>query len=163
MWVRVETSRVGPARLPPAASWRGSSSFAYRIHWRSGRSGGGDAHLSENAREFVWGERVTVKGFISFAATKTSRSRRVLIAAKLMNCKAGRRPRHGAAGLKRSVWAGTRTVSELQSSFHMVQISDDFETSLPSGGFRVKRPVETVRRMNPAPQLYRLLFARPSA
>src|SRR6266487_677594 len=59
MWVRVETSRVGPARLPSAASWRGSSSFAYRIHWRSGRSGGGDAHLSENAREFVWGERVT--------------------------------------------------------------------------------------------------------
>src|SRR5712691_5202312 len=59
MLVRVETSRVGPARLPSAASWRGSSSFAYRIHWRSGRSGGDDAHLSENAREFVWGERVT--------------------------------------------------------------------------------------------------------
>src|SRR6266568_5055553 len=59
MLVRVETSRVGPARLPSAASWRGSSSFAYRIHWRSGRSGGGDAHLPENAREFVWGERVT--------------------------------------------------------------------------------------------------------
>src|SRR5260370_26997401 len=59
MLVRVETSRVGPARLPSAASWRGSSSFAYRIHWRSGRSGGGDAHVSENAREFVWGERVT--------------------------------------------------------------------------------------------------------
>src|SRR5882762_1129690 len=58
MLVRVETSRVGPARLPSAASWRGSSSFAYRIHWRSGRSGGDDAHLSENAREFVWGERV---------------------------------------------------------------------------------------------------------
>src|SRR5258708_36468783 len=59
MWVRVETSRVGPARLPSAASWRGSSSFAYRIHWRSGRSGGDDAHLAKNAREFVWGERVT--------------------------------------------------------------------------------------------------------
>src|SRR5207245_10297437 len=59
MLVRVETSRVGPARLPSAASWRGSSSFAYRIHWRSGRSGGDDAHLPENAREFVWGERVT--------------------------------------------------------------------------------------------------------
>src|SRR6267143_5198278 len=58
MWVRVETSRVGPARLPSAASWRGSSSFAYRIHWRSGRSRGDDAHLSENAREFIWGERV---------------------------------------------------------------------------------------------------------
>src|SRR5256885_16402591 len=61
MLVRVETSRVGPARLPSAASWRGSSSFAYRIHWRSGRSGGGDAHLSENAREFVGGERVIEK------------------------------------------------------------------------------------------------------
>src|SRR5438876_10274554 len=60
MLVRVETSRVGPARLPSAASWRGSSSFAYRIHWRSGRSGGEDAHVSQNAREFVWGERVTV-------------------------------------------------------------------------------------------------------
>src|SRR2546429_7205906 len=60
MLVRVETSRVGPARLPSAASWRGSSSFAYRIHWRSGRSGGDDAHLSENARESFWGERVTV-------------------------------------------------------------------------------------------------------
>src|SRR5437016_13768836 len=58
MLVRVETSRVGPARLPSAASWRGSSSFAYRIHWRSGRSGGDDAHLSENAREFVCGKRV---------------------------------------------------------------------------------------------------------
>src|SRR5947208_14103464 len=58
MWVRVETSRVGPAQLPSAASWRGSSSFAYRIHWRSGRSGGDDADLSGNAREFVWGERV---------------------------------------------------------------------------------------------------------
>src|SRR2546427_7920929 len=54
MWIRVETSRVGPARLPSAASWRGSSSFAYRIHWRSGRAGGDDAHVSENTREFVW-------------------------------------------------------------------------------------------------------------
>src|SRR6266850_8325065 len=58
MLVRVETSRVGPARLPSAASWRGSSSFAYSIHWRSGRSGDDEAHVSENAREFVWGERV---------------------------------------------------------------------------------------------------------
>src|SRR6266700_1880771 len=59
MLVRVETSRVGPAWLPSAASWRASSSFAYRIHRRSGRSGGDDAHLPENAREFVWDERVT--------------------------------------------------------------------------------------------------------
>ena len=58
MLVRVETSRVGPARLPSAASWRGSSSFAYRIHWQSGRSGGDDADVLENAIEFVWGERV---------------------------------------------------------------------------------------------------------
>src|SRR5713226_6151759 len=65
MWIRVETSRVGPARLPSAASWRGSSSFAYRIHWRSGRSGGDDAHLSENTREFVWGERVTQSEYSS--------------------------------------------------------------------------------------------------
>src|SRR6266852_6040530 len=59
MVLRVYTSRVGPARLPSAASWRGSSSFAYRIHWRSGRFGGDDAHVSENTREFIWGERVT--------------------------------------------------------------------------------------------------------
>src|SRR3981189_2319119 len=59
MWVRVETSRVGPARLPSAASWRGSSSFTYSVHRRLKQSGGDDAHVPENAKEFIWGERVT--------------------------------------------------------------------------------------------------------
>src|SRR5260221_5021971 len=59
MVFRVETSRVGPARLPSAASWRGSSSFTYSVHQPLKQSGGDDAHVSENAREFIWGERVT--------------------------------------------------------------------------------------------------------
>ena len=59
MFVRVETSRVGPARLPSAASWRGSSSFTYSLHQLLKQSGGDDAHVPENAREFIWGERVT--------------------------------------------------------------------------------------------------------
>src|SRR5215510_2811641 len=59
MLVRVETSRVGPARLPSAASWRVSSSFAYRIHWRLGRSDEKSAQVVEAARKTPWGGRVT--------------------------------------------------------------------------------------------------------
>src|SRR5262249_49126825 len=59
MLVRVETSRVGPARLPSAASWRVSSSFAYRIHWRLGRSEEKSAQVVEAARKPPWGGRVT--------------------------------------------------------------------------------------------------------
>src|SRR5262249_566666 len=65
MLVRVETSRVGPARLPSAASWRVSSSFTYRIHWPLGGCRGDDAYMSENAREFVWGERVIRHGALA--------------------------------------------------------------------------------------------------
>src|SRR5882672_2119635 len=53
MLVRVETSRVGPAQLPSAASWRVSSSFAYRILWRSGRPGGVGAQVVEDSEQIL--------------------------------------------------------------------------------------------------------------
>src|SRR5437899_3087158 len=66
MLVRVETSRVGPARLPSAASWRASSSFDFTVARPSPHAGRTCCNHSEKgAKEVVIGGSRISAGLIA--------------------------------------------------------------------------------------------------